>query len=140
MEKVDLDYCKMLFKKVEHYEITYPYYGFRDNKFPFDFDFAKVLPSFLEMVISYANAKDIPEVHKTGRSYDDDRFCYWIRLKNKVIEIGMYYDDTVYAIDQPEDVTPEYVMDCDDIIKFDKNENKKILFKDFKIIKTTKNV
>lgn len=132
MGKIDFDYCKALFMAAENRgEITYPYHGYGDNDNRLFPAFVVASPSFLEMVISYANSKDIPEVHKTNRNGLDDRFCYWIRFENKVIEIGMYYDDTVYILDPPDDVTPEYVMDCKDIIGFDMKVNKDILFEDF---------
>ena len=137
MGKIDLDYCETLFMAAEHHGvITYPYYGYEDNDNNLVSEFIVASPSFLEMVISYANSKDIPEVHKTDRHGLDDRFCYWIRFKNKVIEIGMYYDDTVYILDTPDDVTLEYVMDCKDIIEFDM-KSKNILFEDFKPIEIT---
>lgn len=137
MGKIDLDYCEALFMAAEHHGvITYPYYGYGDNDNHLVSEFVGASPAFLEMVISYANSKDIPEVHKTDRNGLDDRFCYWIRFKNKVIEIGMYYDDTVYILDPPDDVTLEYVMDCKDIIEFDM-KSKNILFEDFKPIEIT---
>ena len=137
MGEIDLDYCEALFMAAEHHGvITYPYYGYGDNDNNLVSEFVVASPAFLEMVISYADSKDIPEVHKTDRNGLDDRFCYWIRFKNKVIEIGMYYDDTVYILDPPDDVTPEYVMDCEDIIVFDM-KSKNILFEDFKPIEIT---
>nr|MBP3258622.1 hypothetical protein [Bacilli bacterium] len=127
MGKIDLDYVEKLFNWMEEAEeLTASY---KQEKCQFELQ--EKLGPFLDLVCDCADKKNISEVHKTDGYGLDDRFCYWIRFKNKVIEIGMYYDDIVYVLDQPDNVYPEYVMDCEDIIGFDMKVNKDILFEDF---------
>ena len=120
MGKIDIKYVDKFFKMVEHCEDVTDFYYEEYNK---NLELKTDIATFLELVISYADEKDISEVHKSDGHYADNRFCYWIRFKGKVIELGMYYDDIVYATIYPNDIYEEYVIDCEEVIKFHNNKN-----------------
>ena len=112
MRKITRKYIEELFNCIE--ESGY-INAFRKEK-NIHFELKENLGLFLDIVCACANKKDIPETHKTDKSGADNRFCYWIRFNGQIIEIGMFYDDVVYASRCIDEVEDEDVIDCNDIL------------------------
>ena len=140
MEKVDLKYVKKLFEWLERSEEICAFYYEKEDIM---FELKEKLGRLLDIICEYADELDISEVHKTD-GYSDNRFCYWIRYKGKVVELGMYYDDVVYASIYPDKVYEDSIIDCEEAIKFHNNKNKAIskgkqkTYKKTTKVKTTK--
>ena len=114
MVKLDKDYVKKLFKWLEEHEEIDALLNEDENC---EFDLKLGLGEFLDLVCTCADEKNIFAVHKSDGYSCDNRFCYWVRYKDKIFEIGMYYDDVVFANSYPEDVIQEDIIDCEDILK-----------------------
>ena len=110
-----INYIEELFKWVE---LSGDVNAFYQEDESCNFELKIKMGSFLDLISAFAEKNNISEVHKTDGNGSDNRFCYWIKFKDQVIEIGMYYDDVVYATDCPDDVRQKNVIDCEDVIRF----------------------